>query len=1540
MTAIARRKDRVSVVLRVGLAAVLLLSGPGAGYLLVGDQTAGAPLQPVPGYAAPPRFLALFAGIDGYEPAAGLPWHRFAVNDAIGWAHILVNRLQLVRPQDAWLAVDTPASGAEGGVWKMYQELRDAGVRLVEPERIGLLEALAEMRRQAEARRLPVWISLSAHAIADTADIWILPRDWRPGLPLETALPLNRFHHPHLPEDARNFFHLDLFPHGLDRHGRGMTEAQVLDLLRRIPAATVLLPGPLPATHTREYRGHFSLLTSGMEWATRHGAVPDATTGVVRFPEIHEAANDWIRQHSGGFGPNRPWLRLSADFAALPLAFDPTPEEMRRTFIQEWQSRSRRSCQERLAWAARNGVISAATRQAIDGQLAAWEAGGDIAQLQEHAPFILGLLDERHPGLHGLLGTYWEYGVAARQQDMPATAADSAQPAALVFTPAPIRDDRGRLGAEIRLHIAHAERGLMALSFAQAGDALQQAGELAQQHGFASETMRIQFLRNMLQDARGNHLLGRMQGLAKAGDYPALAAALDEFQHLETAGMTDDRLALVAGCRDLVERFHATEQGLRRARAVWESGAADEALHMLDEIAGNCRELDLRDRLAEVEQLRGQWQHDRDRDLESRRLRAAVLAAIDAGDFHAAREQLRHYAAFLDGAARRDHGDDLNRLRGLLSTRSRGFYMQAMADARHTGDFARLAHYLDEVEELAAMRAIDLSLSEDWLRTYARDVSLYHAAGNQLALGAAALRKEALPEAGHAFAEAARHFRLLGLTEEATQAGQQAELTRRIRGLDADLTPLLAAAEQAVAESDFAAAADLLAKADAISGGLAGHVPASLEERRLALARAIQHGWPRQITADLRELVTAGEHGRMQDLLAASRALFSEQGWDADALAGFEAISTARQVVLEEWQTVVTLLDRGQAGAALIHLHDGLPERLAAGGYPTEAEQARNWRDHLGRELDRQEHWDRGMADIARLAADERFAEAWARLLALHDLGDALGSAAAGQWRQTRQSLSDQWLRNELQQLDRIADAGDWERLRTALADVGRQPPAWNDALAAPYHAIIRALDELDGYRSRFQESLRQQDFTATAEWLGQAQALLTVVRERVPDDPVLAFWEDAALGLEHKRQQQHLGQEALAGLRAAIAAGHYAEAWQLARDLRAQAAPWSAALVTDLEDLAAGLKGAWSAAMAGDLRALAAARDWAGLQRRLVEARRRLDAGQVDVSELDLARWESMLSDWEGAERIYIGALAAWEGGEWAQAAQLLDAVLPVYAHLDDAAGAGRAGQLLATVHAAGVRQQAWEESWRRHAELLQQGDFATAALVLRELRPDPAGAGDMATEREHTRVWEQARMQLQTAWTADLEQGLARSFAAADFTAYAHACAAATAARESGWDLLPADQYAAAHARLRGWRQAQQAGTAAEQFYARQRWDESVESGQRAVAALRQIGLQPPPELVTLIDRSRAALHARVDVTRGGLVEELIARAEGRVEQQLQGDRRFTPQGGSLWLDWIAGLRRQHADEIARDRSLEDRLRQLREHVQAHTAAARVRF
>jgi formylglycine-generating enzyme required for sulfatase activity/uncharacterized caspase-like protein len=130
----------------------------------------------------------LFVGINEFSDRR-LNGLQFAVNDAVGMAHLFVEELQLIPAENCVLAVaGEPTAEASG----MYAALKQSGVRIVGADRTALLDELARVCGYGQSTRDLLVLGFSSHGFDDPREVYLMPSNGRIGDELKlTGFPLS-----------------------------------------------------------------------------------------------------------------------------------------------------------------------------------------------------------------------------------------------------------------------------------------------------------------------------------------------------------------------------------------------------------------------------------------------------------------------------------------------------------------------------------------------------------------------------------------------------------------------------------------------------------------------------------------------------------------------------------------------------------------------------------------------------------------------------------------------------------------------------------------------------------------------------------------------------------------------------------------------------------------------------------------------------------------------------------------------------------------------------------------------------------------------------------------------------------------------------------------------------------------------------------------------------------------------------------------------------------------------------------------------------
>lgn len=1487
-------------------------------------------LHPVPGGEG--GFLGFFAGVADYAADSGLPLNRFAPNDAIAWAHLAVVRLALVAPEDAWLAVDAPKAAAEGGVWGEFAELRQAGVRIIEPTRLAILGALAEINEQARRRRAPVFMTLAAHSFVDGGRLWVLPEDWNASLPTDTAIPLDRFHAPAIRGHPRGFLCLDLFPDDpVLQRGHDVRE-EAMRILSRIESATLVVPTPLGEGHPSSHRAALSYLAGGMEWALREGAAPHPVTGLVFFPEIFRAASDRMEQISQGGGPYRPLARVAGTFAETALAYDPSVPEGLRRFAESWRREGRSLAYERLAWAVSSELIDAAAGEKIRSLLDGWEQSGDFHILREHALYLTEFLHPDRPGFHSLFEPYWRFVIASSEAEVAGRGARSRPPQlADTFRPAAEQPGESPSRRTLEAAIRRAERALIGSDHAGAVAALREARALVRDHGLEGGRLRIDTLQRAADSLQQRQWLDEMERLSAAGNFNALGELLGEVLS-PGASAPGAHAGRIDFFEAQVRRFRNADRLWQRAAQSAEAGNYRDALEAARTAVRDWDDLGLYDRVVAGRTAMEQWAGGAARAAEQEGLLRSIRADIAERRYLAANERIQTAHDSLEDVTQ------LEALRDLMAREARAYFLDNMERARRRGDFRQLESLLNEAEDLAALRVLHLGLTEEAVWRHRADLAEYLAAGRAQAAAREAFEAEDWSQAASFLEDAAEKLRSIGLADRAAALAQRS-FEARSRGRVAEtLVPLLAEARTQLAAGDYAAAARQLDRIrEEVSAGI--EPPPALESGLRAFEADLEGAWSMAESRRLAILLERGDFDDLRRSLAEAARLFASRGWDRAPLRAAEEALARRDQLAAEWSGVLARARTGAEAEALEALRDGLAARLAAAGLAEEAQRAEDLRTGLEGRLDRRQRQDEALAAARRMQREGRFEEAWASLMFV----DAPAPDDAGQmrlWEEAKEAIAAGWRHQMAQAWSNMAARGEWEGLRYALAGAEGDLPIPAQDTVQPFRRLLTAADTLTSAASAHEAALREGNLAAAAALAGDTAEARAVLGETFPNHDLLRLWEERDTRLTRARDERGREVAILDAVASALERRDWEEATRRINAARAPDQTLSAQTAAALRVQEARLREAQSTDVAEGIDGLLEKREWPALRRQVADTRGRVDAGELDISELRLIAWERAVANWEVAERAYFEARRAWESGDPEEALRALEQAGPLYEELGDEDGRRRTAALGGRIREAEDRSRSMAAVLRRVEEFRGEGRFSEAWELLGEVAP-LSGRSETGADEAGGRA-ERLRLLLLEDWRAEMADSMAAAFGGGAFSAAEAMLERVREIRAAGIPLFSESDHAEYEARLRRWHEARLAATRAEELFAEERWQEAGTTAELAAAA---IAAHSPETAARMREIKRLSLERGTverEAVRSFYLEDLVSQAQRRIEEQLRddrgGERRFTAQGGEVWRAWIAALRQNHADALSRDVDLSGRLDALEQRV--HEATARGAF
>lgn len=155
----------------------------------------GAERLPLPHFdpvnsEAPGGNAGLFVGVNQFDPASGLSPLRFAVNDAIGQAHLFVLELKLIPAANCYLCLSGEPSTDESKA--QLRALQEAGVHTSEATHTKIFLALRTATSFGRALADVLIVSMSSHGFEDRGNAYAMPCDGLRTDLMETGVDLQK----------------------------------------------------------------------------------------------------------------------------------------------------------------------------------------------------------------------------------------------------------------------------------------------------------------------------------------------------------------------------------------------------------------------------------------------------------------------------------------------------------------------------------------------------------------------------------------------------------------------------------------------------------------------------------------------------------------------------------------------------------------------------------------------------------------------------------------------------------------------------------------------------------------------------------------------------------------------------------------------------------------------------------------------------------------------------------------------------------------------------------------------------------------------------------------------------------------------------------------------------------------------------------------------------------------------------------------------------------------------------------------------------
>lgn len=1527
---------------------------------------------PLPESFRPAENFGLFVGVNTFQKESGLQNLRYAVNDAIALAHALVIEFEVIKASNAWIALSgeptTEAFRAQ------LDALRQAGVTLIPPLRLELIDAMDQIIARATNQQSMIFSSFSSHGFESEQTAFIMPMDGRAERWVKmTGVPLNEIE-ASLRAAAANkrILLVDACREvaGAGSRGDRRLEESFSKALQSSEGTAVILscgPEEFSWEDERKQQGIFTYyFVEGLRGAAKaDGNEAYITLGAI-FNYASRMTHEWVNEQKKGLS-QRPWKLDDGTAASIPLSFN---EALANSFGDLQIIRNDILTLLRGAAPAEPRIDRPFIAK-VERYLDVLREQNKRVEMEEYLDWARSALNPASRSFRRQAGFFVSEFEAillandsalAQVPDKPSPPVQSplTPPApTLAFAPAPqdpnslIREEIDSLLSNARTLLSTGELGASQSVLASAGEKLHTLGTDPERE------RRLESLRLDLQSQNGQRLANSLRQARQDADWSLLLTLLKEADQaikLNEASLPDDLLAQTRSTLDAVAAFRAQRESFERAFAEEDFPSAELALAAAQNLlrrvgqgtfANDLRSMELR--LAEV------------------RNRQNALAAA----FSQIREQLAqqnfsevsHQLGQLPGQPffrpTADNLTKISELKQALQNAWRTASLQTLDRALQQKDFNALAQALQNLDSLLADQAFPLNPAER--ERFAAPLQNFAAANRELEEAQDLFAMRAYAQALTLAESAANRFQTIGLAAPAAEARQLArEATDQTQAI-ATLAEALQRVEQDIAQSAWQTALDALPALQTRAE--------SLEDRQqLATATALltraREGLAGSLQSELQDLRRPSTLDRLALALHNARELNQsyQLALDPGLLAATDAylashdqfrrtIEEARVALQAEDATQTeSLLQRAvdqstslepEMAASLQPLREDL-DRLRSRRAEEEAAQAeaRDRQFRIGR-------FQSQLDSFNDLAVSGRFPEALQQWPLLLDAARSVDAGAETRAQEAARQLSNLWTRALADQWQSLAASGQWatlgdqlnqlealaqtaarneillpdSALRERFAAQTRQHAEAQSLLAAASKSIEDPAASIDEMRSRLEQAagiLRElQDATQLAE-LHRLQALLD-------------SRQNLAQRLDALRQEAHN----------ALADNDFERAFQQMETARLLATHSLGSLpeqVRSLADQAARIKESWAHAFSANLASALASTDLPRLRDSLQQAET-LQARQLFTPDpQSLRQAQKCLDDHEAAQQSLLQARAHLNAWDLTDARANLASANRSLQTWPQSPLHSEAQDLHKALQQRTDALAAQNEAISRISRLLNAEDFPLAWNSLELLRSNtpPRNLSPATAQTLH-----QLRQKIAFRWQQALLQPLHQAAQASEFSQLQQQLQAISAnSANLPTEVLTRDLLQPFQDLIDTLAAAEAFSAAGQTLARRGAFSEALDNFQSAKEIFSFLKLHTPQqEIETLIDQTRQAATQREESRDSQIILGILQNALTRINEQLDGGRfLYNKKGEAAWTQWINNLASAHATEFKQNPELQNLQTKIRQTVRQNTAQTSV--
>ncbi|QDV91079.1 Caspase domain protein [Phycisphaerae bacterium RAS2] len=268
----------------------------------------------------------MFIGVNVFDKDESLAPLSYAVNDAIGMAHIFILELRLIEPHRAVIAIKGQVSGAASEA--RLRELTAAGVPVIDAAKTDIFKALQKTAALPESPSDLLIMSISTHGFEEAGQPYVMPSEGLRAFLSDTAISLTSIERAMRQSKAGNqIIFVDACRSRIATDAKDlpptMTQA-FRDALAQGNGLAVLASCDVGQVSFEDAAVEHSVFTWHILRALKGEARPDPQ-GLIRLDAIERyvasEVSAWSRQNASSL--QQPWIKGKTEARLIPLAVDP-----------------------------------------------------------------------------------------------------------------------------------------------------------------------------------------------------------------------------------------------------------------------------------------------------------------------------------------------------------------------------------------------------------------------------------------------------------------------------------------------------------------------------------------------------------------------------------------------------------------------------------------------------------------------------------------------------------------------------------------------------------------------------------------------------------------------------------------------------------------------------------------------------------------------------------------------------------------------------------------------------------------------------------------------------------------------------------------------------------------------------------------------------------------------------------------------------------------------------------------------------------------